>query len=104
MTTKQFKLAINRLFRLLNKSKTFAKQKFWCCRSCAWWAFDDPYGNWFFVFTTEQSYKDYLSGSQYIYGNYPPNIWELIKVCGLTYTQRDTESAIELLIPKQTDE
>ena len=97
MTTKQFKLAINRLFKLLNESKCFAVQKFRCCRTCAWWAFKDPNNNWYFVFTTEQNYDCYKTWEQYIYWEYPPNIYDLIKECGLFYTQRDSESAICLL-------
>ena len=91
MNTKKFKLKVNRLFKLLEKSKCCAKQ------TCAWGAFDDPYKNWYFVFTTEQSYHQYLDGTQYIYGEYPPQIYDLIDTVGLTYKQRDKDSAIELL-------
>lgn len=104
METRQFKLAINKLFKLLNKQNCLALQKFRCCRTCAWWAFDDPYKNWYFVFTTEQNYNSYKNWEQYIYWEYPPNIYELIKECWLFYSQRDSESAICLLPTNKNEE
>ena len=92
-----FKKKINKLFTLLRQNNIFAQKNYACCRSCAWWDFDDPYKNGYFVFTITQHKKDYLEWLQYIYGKYPPTIYEYISQCWLQYKQENEAEAICLL-------
>lgn len=103
MNTKTFKLSINKLFRELRKKRCYSKQQASCCRTCSRAEFDDPFENWFFVFTTKQQKDQHKDWTLYIYWNYPENIEEIIKNCWLDYIRENKEQAICLLAKQNND-